>query len=131
MHKTLNVEEVLDSIVARDARYQRAAYCFVREVLDVVQKKRSKFATHGPAHVTGQQLLEAIRCLALERFGSQALIVLKGWGVRRCEDFGEIVFNMIESSLLGKAERDSRDDFKGGFDFSVAFPQFNPPRTTR
>lgn len=131
MQKTLNVEEVLDSIVVKDARYRRDAYCFVREALAVAEKKRSKFATHGPPHVTGQQLLEAIRCLALERFGAQALPVLEGWGVRRCEDFGEIVFNMIESSLLGKTENDSRDDFKGGYDFSVAFPQSNPPAATR
>lgn len=135
MSKPLNVEAALDSIIARDTRYRRDAYCFVRDALDLAQKKLSKtgnkFVLHRPLHVTGQQLLETIRCLALERFGPKALAVLEGWGVCRCEDFGDIVFNMVESSLLGVTENDSRDDFKGGYDFSTAFPQSNPPAAAR
>ena len=51
--------------------------------------------------------------------------------MRRCEDFGEIVFNMVESSLLGKTENDSREDFKGGYDFFEAFRKPYLPKVKR
>jgi uncharacterized repeat protein (TIGR04138 family) len=50
-----------------------------------------------------------------------ALTVLNEWGIKCCEDFGDIVFNMVEFQLLGKTEQDSREDFKGGYDFEEAF----------
>jgi uncharacterized repeat protein (TIGR04138 family) len=125
MQKTIDVEQVLETIVAKDTRYPREAYYFVREALDVAQRKFAKSggksAKDKPAHVSGQQLLEGIRAHALEQFGPLTLMVLEEWGIRRCEDFGEIVFNMVESSLLGKTDNDSRDDFKGGYDFHEAF----------
>ena len=131
MQKSLNVEEVLETIVAKDTRYPREAYYFVREALDVAQRKftrvagrpAAKSAKDKPAHVSGQQLLEGIRAHALEQFGPLTLMVLEEWGIHCGEDFGEIVFNMVESSLLGKTENDSRDDFKGGYDFFEAFRQ--------
>lgn len=125
MQKTIDVEQVLETIVAKDTRYTREAYYFVREALDVAQrhftKSSGKAAKDKPAHVSGQQLLEGVRAHALEQFGPLTLMVLEEWGVRRCEDFGEIVFNMVESSLLGKTDNDSREDFKGGYDFHDAF----------
>ena len=50
-----------------------------------------------------------------------AITVLDEWGIRSCADFGEMVFEMIEVSLLAKTERDSRDDFREGFNFEAAF----------
>ena len=50
-----------------------------------------------------------------------AVTVLEEWGVRSCHDFGEIVFNMVENSLLAKTEKDSRDDFQNGYVFTEAF----------
>ena len=50
-----------------------------------------------------------------------AITVLDEWGITRCEDFGELVFNMVEQSLLGKTDDDTRDDFKAGYDFTEAF----------
>jgi uncharacterized repeat protein (TIGR04138 family) len=32
-----------------------------------------------------------------------------------------MVFNMVEANLLSKTKSDSRDDFKGGYDFESAF----------
>lgn len=121
MQPSLNVEEVLETILTKDTRYHRDAYYFVRDALDVAQRKFSKAAKGKPSHVSGQQLLEGIRAHALEQFGPLTLMVLEEWGIRRGEDFGEIVFNMVESSLLGKTENDSRADFKGGYDFFDAF----------
>ncbi len=74
-----------------------------------------------PRHVSGQELLDGLREFALEEFGPMAQTVLGGWGVRRTEDFGEIVFNLVEAGLLGKTDQDSRADFANGYDFDDAF----------
>jgi uncharacterized repeat protein (TIGR04138 family) len=47
--------------------------------------------------------------------------VLEEWGVRSCQDFGEIVFIMVEHSLLAKTDRDSRADFENGYNFQEEF----------
>jgi uncharacterized repeat protein (TIGR04138 family) len=71
--------------------------------------------------VRGQELLDGLRQFALDQFGPLAKTVLNYWGVQRGEDFGEIVFNLVEVGILGKTDEDSRADFKGGYDFDVAF----------
>jgi len=114
-------EEAIERIVAKDPRYHRDAYLFVREALDYTQKLVSKGNKGRIRHVTGQELLEGIRQFAIEQFGPMTLTVFEEWGIRNCQDFGEIVFNMVENKLLAKTERDSRDDFAGGYDFEEAF----------
>ena len=49
------------------------------------------------------------------------MTVLEEWGVKTCRDFGDIVFNMVESRLLQKTEKDTRDDFQRGYNFTDAF----------
>ncbi len=132
---TANFDEALEQIVQQDPRYHRDAYLFVREALDHTQKLVNKSArsesraaadelAEGKVrHVSGQELLAGIRAYALEQFGPMTITVLNEWGVRRCEDFGELVFNMVENHLLAKTKKDSRDDFKGGYDFDEAFRQ--------
>ena len=141
MHTT-NFDEAIEQLSKKDPRYQREAYNFVREALDHTQKmvnKGVKTEVRAAAadddsnpkvrHVSGQQLLEGIREFALDQFGPMTFTVLEEWGLRRCEDFGEIVFNMVENNLLAKTKHDTRDDFKGGYDFEQAFrAQFRPAR---
>ena len=43
------------------------------------------------------------------------------WGIHTCQDFGEIVFDMVEIGLLAKTDNDSRTDFAAGYDFFDAF----------
>ena len=146
--QTNNLEEALEKILAADPRYHRDAYFFVREALDFTQKRLNKAkpggqrrasrqpaqgATEQLSHVTGQQLLGGIRELALQQFGPMAFMVFDEWGIHRCEDFGEIVFNMVEHSFLAKNESDTREDFKGGFDFVETFriPFLPPSRQAR
>lgn len=120
MHEA-TFEEGLDQILTKDPRYQRDAYLFVREALDHTQKAIIKENRGNLRHVTGQELLAGIRDYALAQFGPMALTVLEEWGVRNCQDFGEIVFNMVEVGLLAKTEKDSREDFLNGYDFEDAF----------
>lgn len=128
MHEAL-FEEALAEILSRDPRYHRDAYVFVREALDHTQKtvmketpaRQQRQAGSQENHVTGQQLLDGIREYALAQFGPMTQMLLEEWGVRNCRDFGEIVFNMVESGWLKKTEKDSRADFEGGYDFHEAF----------
>jgi uncharacterized repeat protein (TIGR04138 family) len=114
--------ESVDKILSKDGRYDRASYYFVREGLDYTLKMLKKNGDRQtPRHVSGQELLEGLRRYALDQFGPMAKTVLAYWGIRRCGDFGEIVFNMVEKGILGKTDQDSRDDFKGGYDFDEVF----------
>ncbi|MEY2410224.1 MAG: hypothetical protein QOF48_2894 [Verrucomicrobiota bacterium] len=142
MH-TANFEEALDEILRKDRRYHRDAYRFVREALDHTQKTVAKSSREGSRsdtdeerHVSGTELLEGIRVHALGQFGPMTLTVLQEWGLNRCADFGEIVFNMIEIKSFKKTDKDSREDFKPGYDFEEAFRKpflpaaKRPPRET-
>jgi len=122
MHE-VSFEEALEQILARDPRYRRDAYFFVREALDYTQKHVAQGTGGAIRHVSGQELLAGIRAFALQEFGPMTLTVFEEWGIRCCRDFGEIVFNMVEAGLLGKTEQDSRADFEGGYDFDEAFRQ--------
>ena len=125
----VNFDEALDKILAANPRYARDAYHFLRESLDFTQKLISKENKGKVRHVTGQELLDGIRQHALQQFGPMTVTVFAEWGVCNCKDFGEMVFNMVESSLLAKTEKDSRDDFQAGYDFTEAFEKpFWPER---
>jgi len=111
-----NTEDLLQTILTRDPRYAAEAYAFVRAGLDYTVRRLEK-----PRHVSGRELLDGIREFALAEFGPMTRTVLNGWGIRRTEDVGEIVFNMVETGLLGKTDKDSRADFANGYDFDEAF----------
>ena len=117
----INFDEVVEKIMAKDARFARDAYHFIRESLDFTQKLAGKETRGALRHVSGQELLEGIRQFALQQFGPMAVTVFEEWGVKTCRDFGEIVFNMVEIGLLAKTEKDTRDDFQNGYDFTDAF----------
>ncbi len=123
--KQPNTDDPLQTILARDPRYTFQAYAFVRAGLDYTVRRLEK-----PRHVSGQELLDGIREFALAEFGPMAKTVLNGWGVARTDDIGEIVFNMVESGLLGKTEKDSRADFANGYDFDEAFRKPFRPSVT-
>jgi uncharacterized repeat protein (TIGR04138 family) len=126
-----NFDESVETLARKDPRYHRDAYFFVREALDHTQKLLGRSGKDEIHHVTGQELLEGIRAYALQQYGPMTLTVLNEWGVRHCEDFGEIVFSMVEASILAKTDRDTREDFKSGYDFFEAFRRpFVPTRPT-
>ena len=105
----------------RDGRYHRDAYLFVRDALDHTQKNIIRIAKEGMRHVSPRELLEGIRAYGLQVYGPMTMLVLNDWGIRRCEDFGEIVFSLIEGGLFAKTDQDTREDFKAGYVFEEAF----------
>ena len=111
-------------IVKEDARYDRKAYDFVRHGLDHTVKeirKKDGPKTGKSRHVSGPELLDGLRVYALEQYGPLTKTVLNSWGVKRCQDFGEIVFNLIEYNAFSKTDSDRREDFAGLYDFDDVF----------
>lgn len=121
MNPDAEFTESVKKIVAQDPSYAVAAYEFVREAVSYTARKIRAAGKGGNRHISGQQLLEGIRDLALAEFGPLALNVLEEWRIKRTEDFGTIVFKLVEHNLLGASEGDSPEDFADGYDFTEAF----------
>lgn len=115
-------------VLRNDPRYKIEAYQFVREALSYAQEVMglgvAESVPGGDAqqperHLTGQQLCEASRQYALDQYGLLAKTVLESWGIKTTDDFGEIVYNLIEVDLMKKSDHDRREDFDGVFDFEA------------
>lgn len=116
----------IDRIVEQDPRYRAEAYFFVltalEETLQALGERR---------HLTGQELCEGIRRLAVREFGLMARTVLEFWGCQTTRDFGNIVYNLIDAGLMSKTEQDRIEDFDDVYDFGQAFAQdFGPDNLT-
>ncbi len=117
---SIDFQSKISKITNKDSRYKADAYEFVMQALWFTQKKIKR-----AGHISGKELLEGIKELALEQYGPMAKTVIRHWGVNTTEDFGEIVFNMVNSGLMRKNEEDSCDQFKNGYTFDKAFDVFN------
>lgn len=109
-------------------RFPPEAFQFVREGLaHTVQMVHGGDAvTQSPPdddsrHVSGQQLCLGLKDYAVRQYGLLARTVLSRWGVSRTEDFGRIVFAMIDAGLMRRTEDDSLEDFQQVYDFDEAF----------
>ena len=121
----------LKMLLQEDPRYTVEAYEFVRDALayahDVMglgvasTLEDDPEATGAERHLTGQELCEAGRRLALEQYGLMAQTVLGSWGIQATSDIGEIVYNLIRVDLMRKSPTDQREDFDDVFDFQKAF----------
>jgi uncharacterized repeat protein (TIGR04138 family) len=72
-------------------------------------------------HVTGTQLCLGLREFAYAQYGALAGTVLRRWGIESTEDFGAIVYAMIEQGEMRAGPEDSFDDFCGVYEFDEAF----------
>jgi len=113
---SINKIYALLKVLTKDKRYDPESYSFVMSALTHTSKKLKR-----KGHVSGQELLDGIKDYALEQFGPMARIVFEHWGIKTTNDFGEIVFNMINAGILGKKEQDSKLDFNNRYDFKNAF----------
>ena len=118
--QSLSFEEAIRKIVELDPRYHYDSYLFVQEAISYTQKSLGRH-NQKQNHIGGKELLNGIRDYALSMFGPMTQTVLSEWGIHACEDFGEIVFNLIKFNQASQSKTDSRDDFKGGYDFYEAF----------
>jgi uncharacterized repeat protein (TIGR04138 family) len=116
-------EEKIRDIIRRDPRYACEAYIFVFAALEYTQRMAARARKpEGPVfHVTGRELLEGIRRYAIKHFGLMARTVFETWGIRQTDDFGEIVFSLVDAGLMRKTDTDTREDFRKVYDFAEAF----------
>jgi len=111
------MKKTLETIAREDGRYNPQAIKFVYEGLGYTAKK----LLAEPEHITGQNLCEGLRKLAIEKWGRLAMLVLNSWGIKTTRDFGEIVYLMIKNKWMSAQPTDSIDDFNDLYDFKAAF----------
>lgn len=99
-----------------DNRYEERAYAFVLMALEEVVGRLPR-----RRHVTGEELVEGCRDLAIRLYGPISKTVLEHWNVSTTRDFGEIVFNLLEVGVLSKDRDDDKSDFDDIFDFADVF----------
>jgi uncharacterized repeat protein (TIGR04138 family) len=116
---------VLDRLQERNPRFHAHSYVFVLHALHSVIS-----SLEAPRHVSGQELAEGVRKLALDRFGPLARTVLEHWGIHDTDDVGRVVFAMVEQGILIKQDGDQPEDFTDVYDFEEAF-ELNYPWEAR
>lgn len=116
MNELQFAEDVLARIRARGGQYHERSYLFVLAAIEYLQTRLD-----ARRHVTGAELAWACRDFAREQFGLLAPHVLGHWGVTRTEDFGRIVFTLVDVGLLVTQPGDDVADFEAVYAFADAF----------
>jgi len=118
--QAMQFEQSVVSILKRERRFDPHAYFFLKDALDFTLKRIAEGNGGQPRHVSGPELLSGYRDFALEQFGPMASTLMNEWGVRKCQDVGDMVFHLIEEQVFGKQDSDTREDFSECFDFEEA-----------
>lgn len=117
--------------VVKTTQYSVEAFVFIQHGLDYTVRDihgeiDEESETMHSRHISGEQLCQGLRRYAIRQYGLMARTVLSNWKINTCEDFGRIVFAMVDSGLMYKTENDSIVDFQEVFDFDQAFaPQLS------
>jgi uncharacterized repeat protein (TIGR04138 family) len=111
-------DTVMNRLRQRYPCYHETAYLFILSGLHFTIDRLTE-----PRHITGRELAEGCRDLALDRWGLMARSVLEFWGIRSTRDLGAIVFALVECGVLVKQDEDNPDDFDRVYDFSDAFEE--------
>ena len=109
-------DEILDQLQERNPRFHARSYEFVLRALHSVIRSIDE-----PRHITGRELTDGVRELALGQYGPLARTVLEHWGIHETEDVGRVVFAMVEQGILVKEDEDHQEDFTDLFDFEEVF----------
>jgi uncharacterized repeat protein (TIGR04138 family) len=121
MNSIILDDDIMDRLRERHPRFQETAYVFVLSALHHVLEHMTE-----PRHISGRELAEGVRDLAIQRFGPMARTVLEHWGIRSTADVGELVFALVDCGILIRQDEDNPEDFQGLFDFEDAFDRNYP-----
>jgi len=100
----------LAAAVERGPGYDIEAYAFVCDGVHYTCHQLGE-----RRHISGPELLNGLCDMVVERFGDLADLVLAHWGITRTDDIGEIVFHLVEVTLLSRRDEDSLQDFHNVF----------------
>ena len=101
-----------------DLRFPNAAYRFL---LDALEGTRRRLRRDG--HVSGQEILKGIEALAGELYGPTTAMVFENWGIRDGNDFGFMVFELVDRGVLSSRDEDRIEDFAGGGTYEQIFEE--------
>lgn len=121
MDAAVLADPIMDRLRRQFPAYHDTAYVFVLAGLQYTISRLGE-----SRHITGRELAEGCRDLAIDRYGLIARHVLDFWGIRSTRDFGEIVFALVECGVLVKQDGDRISDFEDVFCFHHAFESQYP-----
>ena len=98
--QAMQFEQSVVSILKRDKRFDPHAYFFLKDALDFTLKRIAESNGGQARHVSGPELLAGCRDYALEQFGPMASTLMTEWSIRKCQDLGDMVFNLIEEQVF-------------------------------
>ncbi|MFI4898048.1 MAG: Minf_1886 family protein [Phycisphaerales bacterium JB059] len=126
----------LKQIMQDAGGYSPESYRFIRDGLaHTVRIVHGDAALNAPPtsddeedsrHVSGEQLCDGLRDFGIKQYGLLARTVLSRWGIRSTEDFGKIIFAMVDAGLMRTTEDDRLEDFIDVYDFEDAFREPDP-----
>jgi uncharacterized repeat protein (TIGR04138 family) len=119
MQKSFN--EMVEEIVKLNPRYDKEAYIFLKEALELTIKQKKRGKSESSSHVDAAELLDGFKQLALKEFGPMTMTVLEYWGVKESRDLGRMVFDLIGAGVFGKTDSDTLEDFDQALDFQAVF----------
>lgn len=102
-----------------DPRNAYEAYEFVCEAVGFTQDRLGRTdieAGEDENHVSGEELLRGACAMAVRDFGLMAPVVFRRWGILKTDDFGALVFKLIEAGRLYRSDDDDPNDFHAVFD---------------
>lgn len=108
-------------------RFHPQAYVFITEALRLTQellgREHRDEMEDQAAHITGRELLDGVRLMGQRQFGMLAPSVFRSWGINSTEDFGHVVFELIERGELRKTDQDQLSDFRDVYAFDTVFQE--------
>jgi uncharacterized repeat protein (TIGR04138 family) len=106
-------------------RYHHDAYQFLSAALRHAQRMLGRIHREEDdeeeAHISGGELLDGVRDLARRQFGLMTRTVFHHWGIDSTEDFGRMVFELIDRGEMKRTEHDHLSDFIDVYDFDREF----------
>lgn len=104
----------------QDSRYPAAAFLYLMDTLREMLDARKE-----GDHVTGKEVCLALRQNLQKDFSLMAPDVLKSWNIVETNDFGNMVYDMVDAGLFSTSPQDSRADFVDVYPIpgALALPQ--------
>ena len=106
MSEDRNFEREIGELAKASGRYRPEAYGFVVEALQFAVERVGK-----RRHLSAAELTAGLLKYAEQQYGALAETVLADWGVRGAPDVGNLVYQMIDASLLSASAEDRKEDF--------------------
>src|SRR5690606_7325007 len=111
-------EDVMSRLREQHPAYHEAAYLFILNALHYVLERLPV-----PRHISGRELAEGVRDLAIDLFVNMYRTVLEYLMSIETAHVGKIAFALVECDVLNSKVEKTLEDYEDLFDFEVDFEQ--------